>query len=376
MSPKLIPATLIALLLCSPRWATGDASKEAIERSIAPVLQNVPVDGLLIFQVVPDSQSASAGFKVGDILTHYDGQPVASTRELSQLARAVAQEKRKALVIVNRDGKELEAEFDAAPLGVRITPVAQGESRTLWRPGTQYEPNAEPLRRRLSEGHRFELFQRDDQILGWSHHFLTRNGDRLVLRAQSRLTGGHLDVKRDVVISFVPDRFLSPRSIRVTSKDQLILELSYRGQSLSGSRVGVPVSAPLPVDTVSSYLGGLVATTLPAEKGACLRSSYLEASSLVAAPFADLCCLGEDALNVDGQPLNTYRYEQTVFGKRVIHYWIDGTGDVVQTLYGNGIRSVRSTREQVLQVFKDMENEFTPIEQLPPLEPPAGVQAN
>jgi hypothetical protein len=192
------------------------------------------------------------------------------------------------------------------------------------------------------------------------------------MRVQSATVGEKAADRRDVVVTFNPNTpNLAIGSYRSTVKDKLVLDLYAREGALVGTRSGVRDSAPLPADCISADLAGLVAATMPREKGACRRCSFLEAGSVVAAPYADLYCLGLETVEVGGKNVQAARYDQTVFGRSVAHYWVDHSGRLVQTRFGNGFTVVRSTSTDVRLAFPNSATEFTPIEQLPKLEPPA-----
>jgi hypothetical protein len=352
--------------------ARGQMSREETADRIGPILAVPPATGLLIFEVIPGSQAEKAGFRVGDVLTHYDGQPVANIEQLVRLAGAAIKENREHILVTAKRGVEdLEAEFDPAPLGVRLVAVNREGGRTLWRPETRYEPDGRPLAQLVAEGHRWELLMHGGEVLGWSHAFVAERGKRLILRAQSRLDSKHMNEKRDVVVTFSRNKYLSPRSIRLKSKETLVLDLHYDSGKLTGERVGVPVSAEAPADCVSSYLAGHVAAMMPLKPGACLRCSALEPASLVAAPFADICCVGEQPFEVAGKTVKTWHFEQTIFGKTVAQFWIDENRRIVQTLYSNGVKAIPSSEQEVTQYFPNATSEFDVIERLPELAPKA-----
>lgn len=370
---------VLSLALCagSAAAAYADQPRSEIEKAIAPVLANPGETGLLIFEVADDSQASRAGFRCGDVLTHYDGQPVASLAELSRIARAAARENRTRLLVLARRGdEELESEVDAAPLGVRLLPIQKGKGRQLWHPATAYEPDFAGLRRRVSDPHEWQFIRHAEETIGWAHGYLTNRNGQLVYRVQSRVKEGELDAKRDVTVSFVADRFLSIDSMQIREGDKPVVILARQSGALTGERSGIPVNARVYQDTVCSQLAGFVATTLPATKGACLRCAYLGPGSITPAPFADLFCLGNETIAGPGRGSHSTRYELSVFGEPVASYWIDRNRDVVQIEYEGGLRAVRTRRADLLKQFPELDREFSPIEQLPPLQPSSPARAN
>ncbi|MFO0947689.1 MAG: PDZ domain-containing protein [Planctomycetota bacterium] len=359
----------------------GPWSRDQVSAAIAPVLANPPATGLLIYEVTPDSQSSKAGLRIGDVLTHYDGQPVEYLSDLVTLGRAAAaMQKNQILAIAKRGEEEIVAQFEPAPLGLRLTPVREGKPLTLWRTPTTYKPNLDALARYVKTGHRWERLIQEGQTIGWSHHYLTREGKTFALRTQSKIEANGLSEKRDTTVRFLADAYLTPIWIRVTSNGRLLLEIQRSGDEFRGERVGIQVVNPAMKDAVSSPLAGLVAVMMPAKAGNCLRCSFMDSTSLTAAPFADLYCAGEETVNIAGQTTRAFRYEQSVFGLPVVHFWIDQNRELLLTRYlgeGNvgGIDAVFVTDKEIRAEFQDVDSSFDPIEHVPAVRP-LGQQAN
>lgn len=368
--------TWTAVLLLTPTAAANDDARSAIERAIAPVLANPPATGLLIFEVAPDTQAAKARFQPGDVLTHYDGQPVESLADLSRIARTVFQEKRKLLILVRRGEQEIEAEFDPAPLGLRLVPVRAKESRLLWRPQTQVEFDPDAIAKVLQSGDHWELLELAGKPVGWAHSLLTPHQGKMLLRVQSSIENDQLSQQRDVILTFRNEAYLPLQSIRLMAQNRLIFDFHRDNGKLAGERTGIPDAAPVPNDAVSAYLSGYLAAMMPREAGACLHCSYLADSSLHAAPFSDLYCTGPEELEIGEQKLPTWCYEQTVFGERVAMYWVNESGQVVQVRYGNGIQARRVSFVEIKKQFPNAGEGFPPIDSIPVLAPASNLQAN
>jgi hypothetical protein len=358
--------------------AAADDPREKIAQTIEPIFQNPPKSGLLVFEVLPKLQADRAGFKVGDIITEYDGREVRNTTHLQRIAAAAAKEGRSRLpVVAFRNGQNIEAEFDAAPMGVRIVAVDKGEKRFLWRAPSEYQPDMSPVERAVAGKHRWELLQYGGKYLGWARTYYAVMGDKIVMRTQSQTASEQLKEKRDTLVTFsTKSKTLAPLSIRQTIDGKLTLELFVENGVLKGKRGGIADSAALPQDAVAAELAGLVCTTMPRQKGACLRCSYLETGSLVAAPFGDIFCLGQDDIKISSGSVSCVRYDQAVFGRSVAHYWVDSKGEVIQTRFGNGFFATKATSTEVGLTFPNVANEFPPIENLPNLNPPTGQVAN
>jgi len=357
--------------LCASAAAIDDP-REKTARVIEPLLRDPPKSGLLVFEVLPKLQADRAGFKVGDIITEYDGREVRTTAQLQRIATAAAKEGRGRLpVSAYRDGHALDAEFDAAPMGVRLVAVSKGDPRILWRPVSEFKSDTSSVYRTINAKHRWELLQYGGKNMGWAHSYFAALGDRVVMRVQSQMISDQLKEKRDVIVTFAPDSpTLTPKSVRLAVDGKIVLNLHVMAGVLQGTRVGVPAgrdSAPIPADTVCAELGGLVCSTMPRQKGACMHCSYLESGAVVAAPFADIYCLGSDEAKLPSGGVHCVRYDQAVFGRSVVHYWIDSKGDVAQTRFGNGFMALRATSTEVGLAFPNAANEFPSIEKLPDL---------
>jgi len=372
-------AAISIVLICAPFIGAADDVRERTAAVIEPILHDPPKSGLLVFEVLPNLQADRAGFKIGDIITEYDGREVRTTSQLQKLAEAASKEGRSRLAVsAYRNGQAHDADFDAAPMGVKLVAVSKGEKRILWRPASEFKPDLGPIERAIERKHRWELLQYGGKNMGWARTYFTKFGDdRVAMRVQSQMISEQLKEKRDCIVTFsLKSPTLSPTSVRLTVDGKQMLDLHAEGGVLEGHRAGIRDKALLPSDTLAADLGGLVCSTMPRQKGACLRCSYLESGSLVAAPFADLFCLGQDEVKLPSGDVNCVRYDQAVFGRSVVHYWLDSKGDVVQTRFGNGFLAVRSSSTGVGLAFPNAANEFQPIEQLPDLSPPVDRAAN
>ena len=88
-------------------------------------------DGVLVYQVLPDSPASRAGMKDGDIVKSYDGQAIHHSRELIDRVSATKAGKRVAMEIL-REGKSqsLQVEIGERPVDADATGAATTEA---WR---------------------------------------------------------------------------------------------------------------------------------------------------------------------------------------------------------------------------------------------------
>ncbi|HVJ81925.1 MAG TPA: PDZ domain-containing protein, partial [Planctomycetia bacterium] len=351
--------------------APAQTPRDKIAAVIAPILAKPSEDGLLVFDVLPMLQAEKAGFKIGDVITHYDGKPVHTTGHLRRFAQEAASENRSnILVVAMRNGQRLESEFQAAPMGVQLVPISKSQPRNLWRTATQNDFDADAVVRMAAKKHRWELVYHGENVVGWAHTYFADVGDRLVMRMQSYSKMNEGADRRDLVVSFKPGKpFPEVRSIRLAMNEKLLLDVSGEGGVLQGERAGVKEKTKLPADVLHQDLAGLFACGMPRKAQACVRCSYLESGSLVPAPFADVYCLGRDSVKGHKETVAATRFDHTVFGQSVANYWVDDSGDLVQIGYPGGFRIVRTTSTQVALSFPSALADFKPIEKLPALAP-------
>ncbi len=151
-------------------------TREQIAAKLETILKQPPATGLLVFGVTPAGQSHKRGVQVGDILTHYDAQEVRTTNELRKFAQAASTGNRKPPIIAlfQRGDKQIDVDFDLAPLGLRLTPVSEGQSRTLWRPDTPYTPDLSFLDSWSKAPLRYEIITRGEKVIGYRRNFLIK----------------------------------------------------------------------------------------------------------------------------------------------------------------------------------------------------------
>ncbi|QDU64168.1 hypothetical protein Pan216_50570 [Planctomycetes bacterium Pan216] len=372
---RLLTSLVVLAVMAGAAGAATPRPK--IARAIAPVLRDPKADGLLIYDIEPESQADKAGLRIGDILKIFDGQPVTTKGELVRLGQAAARERRSGiLAVVQRGDESVEAMFDPAPLGVHLVEVRAGVSRPLWSRPTRFEPDFSGVQQRMSQSDHWDLLMHGDVVVGWRHVFFARQGDLLFMRAQTRIVSETQDRKLDVTLSYTADKTFTPKSIRLVSADRLVLELAAADGKFQGHRVGIPVEADLPDDALSVHLAAEVATTLPQKEGASLRCSYLDTASMVAAPFSDLTCMGKEQIAYQARPVDTYRYRQSVFGSPVADFWIDEQRNVIKCRYRDGIEAVAASRTRVLEQFPHAEQEFPEIHLLTKPKQPETPRAN
>ncbi len=117
----------------------------------------------------------------------------------------------------------------------------------------------------------------------------------------------------------------------------------------------VPVPAGPPA--VPSYLVETLACFMPREPGSCIHFRPITDGSGALGRVSALVCVGEGALELDGESVKVWKFEQrTVGAGQGLGYWIDEKGRVVRSDYGGAV-ATRSTKEEAL---KDLHHGLQP----------------
>jgi tetratricopeptide (TPR) repeat protein len=190
--------------------AVGDPVFPPVPETRTPTA--LPPGGLLINQVLPDSNAARARLQAGDVLVAYAGQDLTSVEQLGQLVAAQAGAKT-VIVKVWREGQEQLAERELAPgrLGVTLTKEPAREAITARRqtdqllaqlrrgetyaelPGTQVEVarlaqlfdprHVTTLTRAAASEQRLDDLRRADRLKAYRYLHLATHGQANDVRA-------------------------------------------------------------------------------------------------------------------------------------------------------------------------------------------------
>lgn len=370
---RLVASLGLGILLAGSLSAEEPMTWEMIRARIAPVLANVPTTGLLVFDIVKGSQAAKSGVQLGDIITHYDGQPVSNHQELMGLAKVANNEKRaEVLLVVRRGAEALEFTLSPGPMGVRLEDVVEGEKRYLPpRVGMVGQlPNIDIIRAMVADNaHHWQLVYSEadpSKPIGWTHHYLTeRPGDGPVLRIQQQLAVGDRAVRQDVLIAFRFDPLLSPRSLLLSVDDKLLLDFEREGDVVNGHRVGVPIKVAMSRDVVSSYLAPYIAAAMNAGGTDRLDVSLLMPASIEAAPLGEF-----------NRDLKTNDVVLTTLGREEMRIEDSSNGTLGVMRMRGGLVLKPSAPQEVARHFAESEKLFTAIEKLPTRTEIPALKAN
>jgi len=110
--------------------ATGEVTRgwlgvllQAVNNDLADAFKLDRPRGALVAQILPDSPAASAGFKQGDVILRYGGEPVEDSSQLPRMIGVTPVGKTVAMSIL-RNGEPLEIKATIARLETTQEPVA------------------------------------------------------------------------------------------------------------------------------------------------------------------------------------------------------------------------------------------------------------
>lgn len=319
-------------------------------------LRRPPVTGLFVFEIVPGSTAEKAGIRIGDILTHYDGQAVATHLDLTRLARIVNEEMRdEVLVILHRQGDEIDLTVPPGPVGVRLEDVVAGEERIL-PPASSPTPARSDhswLDRLLaSSGERWMLIFAEGQPrpVGWARHTFAKPSEfEGSLRIEQYLAQSQAVVRQDIGIRFSLDPCLSVRQMRLSANDKLVLDVRAERDKLVGTRAGVPVESPLFPQTVSGYLAPYVAMGRIGSGPPSVNCRYLPPGSLESAPYSEIAVSRAASLSTGIQPETAFVVRK--LGREEMSGSIDDRGRLLTLHLRGGLRMEPASEEDIRRAF-------------------------
>lgn len=121
-----------------------------------------------------------------------------------------------------------------------------------------------------------------------------------------------------------PDRWLSPREIRVAGKGGELTEYTATVEKgrLTAKCGAVERVVDISDRTVTMFALLRVVSVLPASKGARFVFDSFEAEELNYKPGHELECLGEEEIELGGAKVKAWKWEQTGLGIRTQRYWV------------------------------------------------------
>lgn len=359
---QLVGMATVAITALGIGSGFADDAGAPLRDQLAPFLNPVPATGLLILEVVSGSNADQIGLRVGDIITHYDGQPVAQHAELSSLARVANNDRRpQVLLVIRRGDEEIEKTLPVGPIGVRLEDVTEGEERIL--PSAKAidgpEPDHSTLARWLErKSHFWWIVYRGTEAVGWQHHYLAFESDRApALRVQDYLQVGSLTRRGDRIIGFALDTHLTPRTLRLWENDKPVFDVTWKEDQIVGQRLGMPTEIAATKGTLPLELAPYLAISM-ARAGTRRMNVQVLMGGIEAAPLGEISLdepspNGETAAIVRGLGRETARMSVSA----------DGSWRPIQ--YRGSFRLEPATAQQVAERFPESTAEFGPIETFP-----------
>jgi hypothetical protein len=330
---------LLTLALLVVTCALAADPPEDLER----IVSNPPATGLLFTVVVEGGQAAEAGFREGDILIAYAGQPAGDQQTLAALIQANAAQERVA-VHYWRGGAEKTGAVKGGRLSAAFVPLEKGKPLARL-PESAYEPNFAALK----TGESFYDFIQNGRKIGFERYLLTASADgAFQVDRLTRFKGSpEFQAALRTRLGLARDRHLSVNSLRFEVGDQGVANVNRSADMLLGIVGKEQVKLPVAADAVPSSALDLVALTMPRKLGARVRFTMLAEGGLKQDRLYELSCAARERIRVGEQEVEAFRYESTRFGVVSNRYWI-ADDRLVRTDY-NGPHSELTDRETALK---------------------------
>jgi hypothetical protein len=358
-----LPALLVlmAVLAGMAAFACG--------HDLEPIAANPPADGLMVVQIVPDSQAKKLGMHVGDVLTHYDGAVLTDPQSLVSAVQAREQKNEASPILLRliRDNEAQELTVAPGRLGVRTLAVRKGAALRLRPPATAVTYDFTPLKQGPMET--WYAFHLDGQKVGFEHHTLRLMDDgRLKLESEVAFDHAEWGVQHFHVTTLaeITPRLRTigsvyrfpPTDFRLTGelveRDGTSYWATRRDDSNAGDvavdKALAPVERTIPADWQSDYLMAQVVAFMKPQGGACEHYTVFDLSTGHKIGPSSNYDAGEETLEIAGAKRLTRKYEAHQFGEIVRRAWIDPRTRVpVKFTYGGTAEAYLVTKAQALE---------------------------
>ncbi len=343
-------------LLLAPLAMAQEPDPAVLDRALA----DPTASGLLVVEVVPETQAATLGILPGDILTTYNGKPVSTREGLLELMGDPALPEA-IPVVIDRAGETRTFEAAQGRLGIVATPAEKGKPVDPLPPATDV---AFDWSRLEAAGEAWYVFGPDDATKVGFEHFQWKVEDgAVVFDGEVAFDGGpDFGVNQFVVHEVVSiGERVQARSARFENPIQGFLaegaalldpkaptpgwEAKLSTRSGESDSVRGLVAAP---DFVPVYFIYALARCMPQEKGACWRFTPIEEWSGNPARPSALVVDSEETLRIGDRDVKAWKMAWMSTGQVVNLLWVDADGNVVKADYG-GHRGLLSTKEAALE---------------------------
>lgn len=347
MNTRTISLLFVLLLISTSRAADLDR-----------VAREAPATGALV-TALAGGQSATLGLQPGDIITHYDNQPIDSPETL--VKRVTANKTKPVNITFLRDGKVLIANAKPGRLGLHLRAIEKGKPLQLRPPATDVTLDFSSLKNAPRET--WLAFYIDNKKVGYEFHRLSLKGDELTHEIEVAFDGeGGRDPVAIITTARLRDRGLPLllRSRYITAHGECSIERTDAKFKLTLRQPGKPDEtreATLPDAANSDYLVAGILSFLPLKPGTCVHYDVLNVSSGDMMNPNGMAVQAEEEIDHAGKKVKAWRIETWSLGQVGRTTWLDANGNELKNTYGGGYESRRSTREEAL---KDVPEKLKP----------------
>jgi|GEM_PF-2971482 len=347
MNTRTISLLFVLLLISTARAADLDR-----------VAREAPATGALV-TMLAGAQSATLGIQPGDIITHYDNQPIDSPESL--VKKVNANKNKPVNVTFLRDGRTLVANAKPGRLGLHLRAIEKGKPLQLRPPATDVVFDFSSLKDAPRET--WLAFYINNKKVGYEFHRLSLKGDELTHEIEVAFDGeGGRDPVAIVTTARLRDRGLPLllRSRHITADGEFLIERVDAKLKLTLRQPGKPDETretTLPEAANSDYLVAGITGFLPLKPGACVHYDMLNISDGTMMNAAGMAVKAEEEIDHAGKNVKAWRIETWSLGHIARTTWLDTDGRELKNVYGGGYESRRATKEEAL---KDVPEKLKP----------------
>ncbi len=317
------------------------------EDRLHALLANPPASGLIVVQTVRDSPAAKRGVREGDILQTYAGTRLTTIQQLLKLIDEHERSQQTVALGFFRNGKAQTQQIDAGVMGVRTARVEAG--RAKWKPSKPqpYQPDLSGL-----NGEAWMSYQLAGRRAGFEWVRFRPTAEGVTSEYKLAFLQGDYEERFHVVIETEkagPGRFRTLRYVSGAKQNQVV-EARRQSGRFTGTRRGKPEALSATAAVVPSYAIGALATTLPLREGFLTAFAVFEEANFRLQPGHELVCARRERLDVLGQSVETYVFEDRHYGEPGFRYWVDAKRRLVRTTWGSHT-SVLTQKDTVLRTL-------------------------
>lgn len=345
---------LMSAGLCPAQEAPTDPLERAME--------NPTSTGLLVLEVVPDSQAARGGVAPGDIIVAYAGKPIATREDLIAAIGdpAVPEPIR---LEVDRGGESRTFEVGRGKVGVAVLPVKKGERLDPLPPATDVSFDFSRLEKAGEAWYAFT--ENGKSKMGFEYFRWRVEGlgpeARAILDGEVAFDGGEELGRRHFVATVVASMGQRPQGRTCRFESVLTNDVAEGSvvfdpkaptagwETLLKPREGEiqTVRSLAAGDLVPAYFIYALARCMPQETKACYRFTPVNEASGTLGKASALVVLGQEPIQVADREVATWKIAWVSMGRTMNTHWVDADGNVLATDYG-GASGALATKEEAL----------------------------